>query len=225
MIDNTYNPSIKAYYITGVSTPTDIEFNATDIKVENLGYELTNVAWDFNGDGTFEKVGMQQKYELVEEKRYTFQVRYTFIDKEKDITAIIVEKIIFESVKKDITIILKLTQDSEYAPTIVHVDGSASIPKKGTITKFIYDFGEGKGIIEGDAVQDYSYTFPGEYLITLTVVRDDGIKEQSSRKIILKAISKNIIINTSVSSGMVGKSIDFDTKGTIGQIESYHWDF
>ena len=33
------------------------------------------------------------------------------------------------------------------------------------------------------------------------------------------------LFNTSVYSGMIGKPIDFDTKGTTGQIESYEWDF
>jgi microbial collagenase len=80
----------------------------------------------------------------------------------------------------------------------------------------MYDFGEGKWPIEGDAIQDYRYNFSGEYVITFIVVRDDGTKQQSSRKIILKDAPKRIVINT---------SIDFDTNGTIGQIETYSWDF
>ncbi len=56
-------------------------------------------------------------------------------------------------------------------------------------------------------------------------MRDDGTKEQSTRKIILKDVPKRIVVNTSVSSGTVGKLIDFDTNGTIGQIETYQWDF
>lgn len=144
LIDNAYAPSLKAYRITDIAIPTDIAFDATDVKVENYGYELTNVEWDFNGDGEFEKTGNTSRYELIEEKRYTFQVRYTFTNKEKDITSVSVEKMIFEPAKKDITLSLKLTQDSEYAPATIHVDGSASIPKTGTITKFMYDFGEGR---------------------------------------------------------------------------------
>lgn len=225
LIDDTFSKSLKAYYITDIITPTVLLFDATDLKVENYGYELSNVEWDFDGDGTFEKTGNKAKFELMEEKRYTFQVRYTFMDKDKNITSTMEEKIIFESAKKDIALTVKLSQDSEYAPTIIHVDGSASIPKTGTITKFMYDFGEGKGFIEGDAIQDYRYNFPGEYTITFIVVRDDGTKEQAIRKIILKDSPKRIAINTSVSSGRVGKSIDFDTNGTIGQIETYHWDF
>lgn len=225
LIDGTYTPSLKAYHITDVTIPVVLQFDATDVKVDNYGYDLSKVEWDFNGDGVFEKTGPKITYELIEEKRYTVQVRYTFTDKEKNISSAISEKIIFDSGKKDINLALKLTQDSEYVPATVHVDGSASIPKQGTITKFIYDFGEGRGPVEGDAVQDYRYNFSGEYTITLTVVRDDGTKELFSRKIVLKDIPKRIVINTSVSSGIAGKPIDFDTNGTIGQIEAYHWDF
>ncbi len=74
-------------------------------------------------------------------------------------------------------------------------------------------------------MQNYRYLFPGEYTITFTVVRDDGTKEQSSRKIVLKDAPKRIVVNTSVSSGIAGKPIDFDTIGTVGQVESYSWDF
>lgn len=144
LIDDTYDKSLRAYHITDMAIPMNIRFDATDLKVENYGYGLVNVEWDFNGDGMFEKTGNVIQYELIEEKRYTFQVRYTFTDREKDITSVLTEEMIFESEKKDITLALKLTQDSEYAPTTVHVDGSASIPKTGTITKFMYDFGEGK---------------------------------------------------------------------------------
>ena len=126
----------------GATTPVNILFDATDVQVENYGYKLMSVAWDLDGDGVFEKTGNNLKYELIEEKRYTFQVQYTFTNKEKNITSTLEEKMIFESIKKDVTLTMKLTQDSEYAPTTIHVDGSASIPKSGTIAKFMYDFGE-----------------------------------------------------------------------------------
>lgn len=225
LLDNTYSKSLRAYYITDVVIPMNVQFDATDVKVENYGYELVNVEWDFDGDSVFEKTGTKVRYELIEEKRYTFAVRYTFTDTEKNITSLVEEKIIFEPAKKDIALALSLTQDSEYAPATVHVDGSASIPKTGTITKFMYDFGEGKWPIEGDAIQDYRYNFPGEYTITFTVVRDDGVKEFSTRKIVIKDAPKQIAVNMSVSSGIVGKPIDFDTNGTVGQIETYSWDF
>lgn len=225
LMEKSYNASLKAYYITEVIVPMNIQLDATDVKVENYGYELTGVEWDLDEDGAYEKTGNRIKTELIEMKRYTFSVRYTFTNSEKNITATLSEKVIFEPEKRDIALTLKLTQDSEYAPATIHVDGSASIPKEGKIVKFMYDFGEGRGPIEWDAIQDYRYIFPGEYTITFIVVRDDGTKEQSSRKIILKDIPKRVVINTSVSSGKVGKPIDFDTNGSVGQIEYYSWDF
>ncbi len=216
---------MDAYYIKDLSTPLYVNFDATDVKVDNYGYDLTKVEWDFDGDGVFDKTDTTTKYELIEEKRYTFTVRYTFVDKNKNITSPIQEKIIFEPAKKDISLSLKLTQDSEYAPATIHVDGSASSPKQGTITKFMYDFGEGRGPVEGDAIQDYRYRTPGEYTLTFTVVRDDGTKEQSSRKIVIKDAPKQIMINSSMSSGIVGKPIDFNTERSVGQIEAYYWDF
>lgn len=226
LIDNTYDSSLKAYYITNLITPMTVQFDATDVKVEATGYELDTVNWDMNGDGEFEMSWNRIKYEFKEWKRYDITVHYNFINKVKKITSIMEEKIIFELEKNDkITLSLNLVQDSEYAPTTIHVDGSASVAKEGSITKFMYDFGEGKWFIEGDAIQDYHYNFPWEYTITFVAVRDDGIKSQSLRKIVLKDTPKRILLNTSVSSGIVGKPIDFDTNGTIGQIGSYSWDF
>jgi len=227
LIDDTYNKSLKWYLISNInmSLPTIIRFDATDIKVDGYGYDLKNIEWDFNNDGKFEKLGEKVEYELIEEKRYTVTVRYTFENKEKNDTWVLAEKIILEPKKKSITVSLKVNQDSEYAPARVHVDGSASQPKEGTITKFMYDFWEGRWPVEGDAIQDYQYSFPGEYTITFTVVKSDGTKEQTSRKIVLKDIPKHVVINTSISSPTVWMPMDFDTIGTVWQIESYKWDF
>jgi len=67
-----------------MSIPTIIGLDATDVKVDKYGYELTNVEWDFNNDGKFEKLGNKVDYELIEEKRYTVTVRYMFENKEKN---------------------------------------------------------------------------------------------------------------------------------------------
>jgi hypothetical protein len=145
LIDNTYDKSLKAYYITNLSVPMSVQFDATDVRVENIGYELDTVDWDMNGDGEYEVHGNRVKYEFKEGKRYDIKVRYNFINKVKQTTSIMEEKIIFELENKNkINLSLNLTQDSEYAPTTVHVDGSASTTKEGSITKFMYDFGEGK---------------------------------------------------------------------------------
>lgn len=142
VLDNTYNKPLLAYVIDDLSmdVPTNLTFNATDVKVDNFGYELEKVEWDFDNDGTFEKESLKTQYELIEEKRYTIRVKYTFFNKDKNIRGSLEEKILIEPKKQDINLSMKLTQDSEYAPANIRVDGSASIPKKGSIVKFMYDF-------------------------------------------------------------------------------------
>ncbi|MCK9272854.1 PKD domain-containing protein [Candidatus Gracilibacteria bacterium] len=224
VIDNTYKREIKAYYIE-IGIPAKLTFNANLIAVNDPTYDLKNVEWDFNGDKKFEKIGEVVEKDLIESKKYTITVQYTFESKLKNNTEKLTETIIINGIKKEIDTKLKITSDSSYAPTIVHFDGSASEVREGSIAKYTYDFGDGKPSIDSDAKIDYKYNFPGEFTVKLTVTKDDGTKESLEKKIILKGISKKLIINSSLSSGTVGNSIDFDTVGSTGVIESYSWDF
>jgi PKD repeat protein len=191
--------------------------------VKNDGYSLDSVEWDFGGKE--KKAGALVDYEIISEGRLEVTAKYVFKHSGTDETGEVTEKIVFESRKKDLAAQMSIVQDSSYAPSTIRFDASASSTKNGTITKFIFDFGAGKPAAEGDAVQTYRYDAPGEYTVTLTVVKDDGTKDSVSRKIVIKDLPKSLTINTSVSSGFVGKGIDFDAFGSVGQIDSYSWDF
>jgi PKD repeat protein len=71
----------------------------------------------------------------------------------------------------------------------------------------------------------YRYAIPGEYTVKLTVVKTTGEKESTSRNIIIKEIPRKLELSSSVSKGVTGKTVEFNTVGTVGQIESYSWDF
>ena len=115
-------------------------FDTTDVTVQNPQYALQKVEWSFDGGHTFEKEGGRVDYEIINESRHTVIVRYSFFSQAKKITSVIQEKIMIELKKQDIAAILHVTQDSDYVPVTVHMDGSASQAKEGTIVKFIYDF-------------------------------------------------------------------------------------
>ena len=133
--------------------------------------------------------------------------------------------LIFDGKKRDIVPQLQITPESDYAPTTVKFDASASEVKNGTISKYTYDFGEGKGTVDGDAQMQYQYLLGGEYTVKLTVTKNDGTKETISKKVVLKDSSRSLQINASVASGFTGRSIDFDAAGSNGQISEYYWNF
>lgn len=132
-------------------------------------------------------------------------VKYVFHNSSTDDRGEVNERIIFTGKKSSLVANIVITSpdstdENFYAPTTIKFDGSASRTKEGAITKFIYDFGLGRQPAEGDAVQTIRYENPGEYQVSLTVVKDDGTKDTTTRKIIIKDIPKSLKINTSVSS-------------------------
>jgi hypothetical protein len=66
------------------------------------------------------------KYDFLEEKKYTVVVHYTFGSNEKNDIQTIDETLIFDGKKRDIVPVLDIVPDSEYAPTKVKFDASAS---------------------------------------------------------------------------------------------------
>lgn len=229
LIASAYERNIDAYRVQKFTVPSKLVFDASDVRVKNPGYELENVEWTFGKNG-IKKSGLRVDYELVQDGRFEVFVKYVFHNATEDDRSEANEHIIFDGKKKDLAANIVITSpDSKdenfYAPTTIKFDGSASRTKDGTITKFIYDFGLGRPAAEGDAVQTIRYENPGEYEVSLTVVKDDGSKDTVTRKIIVKDIPKSLRINTSVSSGVVGSGVDFDVSGSSGQIETYSWDF
>jgi serine protease len=76
-----------------------------------------------------------------------------------------------------------IAEGSSYgqAPLTVTIDISASSDADGTITSFIFDFGDGTDPIEGtdlDEQLEHTYVDPGSYAAKLTVL-DNGGKSSS----------------------------------------------
>jgi len=224
IIDNKYMRDLQEYHTT-VNIPSELAFNSNYVKVTDSYYDLTKTEWDFDNNGKFEKTWNEVKYSFLEDKKYTLTVKYTFTSKIKNDTQTVSERIVFEAEKKNIYLKLNIKQESDYAPTIIHFDWSATYAKDWLITKFTYDFWEWKPATDWDAKQDYKYNYPWEYIIVFTATKEDWTKDSVKKKIILKEAWKEVVVNSSVSSWYVDKTIDFDASGTKWQIDSYLWDF
>lgn len=101
-----------------------------------------------NGRAPEIRSGENTVLELTQEGRYEVIGTYTFTRKngstqnmeEKKGT----DRMIFTIAKSDIRPILNIAEHSDYVPVTIEFDASASESKYGEITKFIFDFGEGK---------------------------------------------------------------------------------
>lgn len=142
LLDNTFDSVEGIYVISNFSVPqSGITFNAQSVRVMDPQYELTNVEWDFNEDGKYEKTGkIITGVNFLDEKKYIVVVRYSFASKIKNDSQTLTETIVFDTKKKEIVPHLQVTPDSDYAPTTVKFDASASEVRSGNITKYTYDF-------------------------------------------------------------------------------------
>jgi PKD repeat protein len=221
-----YEPRARTYTIKNVSVPSEFTFDARDMRVTDPLYTLDKAEWDFDNDGNYETITPEAVYSVDTPKRHILTARYTFVSKKKNDTQTIVETMTIDAERKEVYPDFTIKTSSDYVPTIVTVDASASSVQRGKISKFIIDFGQsGREPQEGDAIQNSSFELPGTYDVSVTVIRDDGEKATLTKKLVLKEQDNRIVINTSVSSGKIGHEVDFDTVGTVGQIETYFWKF
>jgi hypothetical protein len=69
--NTSFDSSLRAYYIKDVPVPISLFFDARNINVPDPNYDITNVEWDFDFDGNYEKIGKRVSAEIIDEKRTT----------------------------------------------------------------------------------------------------------------------------------------------------------
>jgi len=62
-------------------------------------------------------------------------------------------------------------------------DASGSSDPDGTIVKYVWDFGDGTTLETSEPTVTHSYSAPGTYTVTLTVVDNDGLKSTMTAEI------------------------------------------
>lgn len=68
---------------------------------------------------------------------------------------------------------LKIAPTSGTAPLAVSLDGRQSFDMDGSLVAYNWSFGDGSPIVNS-STGTYTYTTPGTYRVTLTVVDNDG---------------------------------------------------
>jgi parallel beta-helix repeat protein len=170
-----------------------VVFNATDSQCPNG--TLTNYLWNF-GDGTY---GQDAATLHTYESYGNYTVTLTVIsdtrssnDQHKSVT-------IRESPLANFT-----TEPS--SPPVgqpIILNASASMSLGGTITTYAWDFGDGHLTSTADPVTTHTYTFPGTYNITLTVLDSEDLNSSLSQ-IVPAKVPTFVAISTSPSTAYAG---------------------
>ena len=225
--ESTYDRVLRAYVLRNTIIPPDtLTFDARDVISANPGYTLDTVLWKIsNSKTTEERRGTKINIDFNQALRYTIECVYSFKKTGSEAIEMAQDTVIVDIERKSLTPRMDIHMSSDYVPSLISVDASLSESEKSEIKKFIFDFWEGRPAAEGDSIQEYNYTTPGDKTITLTITDAAGNTESLKRTIVLKDQIKTIDFTPSLNPGITWSPVDFDATGTNGQIEDYIWNF
>ncbi|HAZ28090.1 TPA: hypothetical protein DCY67_05705 [Candidatus Acetothermia bacterium] len=112
------------------------------------------------------------------------------------------------------------------APLAVHFSASRSTDPQGTLTDYLWDFGDGSPIISGREIE-HTFQRAGEYLITLVVVGASGTGRATT---FVRAFNNppQAAFSYQPSDPFEGESVSFDGSASSdpdGDIARFFWDF
>lgn len=221
-----HEKSTREYYLHDLWVPAKIRFDTRLLRTDNPLYTLKEVKWDIGDDGDNDEVGKTLTHEIFSEWNSAIKVTYFFenIRSAKD-NITMEERIYIDSKVKDVLLDLQIDMSSEYVPSLVKFDASLSYVRDDNITKFIYDYGDGK-VEERDAINLWHlYSEAWDYTVTLTIVTENWKRFSLEKKVILKPKPQTVKISTSMKIAPIGQAIDFNSSESEWQIISYFWDF
>ncbi|MEX0766949.1 MAG: PKD domain-containing protein, partial [Microthrixaceae bacterium] len=115
------------------------------------------------------------------------------------------------------------------APATLSFNSSTSVDPDGIIVTKRWDFGDGTAPTT-TANPNHTYSSPGNYVATLTVIDDNGATDVASLNISVLSVNQApvAVANATPSSGKAPLTVNFSSAGSVdsdGTIESYGWDF
>ncbi|MBZ0293710.1 MAG: PKD domain-containing protein [Anaerolineae bacterium] len=206
-------PSISANPTSG-ETPLTVQFDATGSTGQIDAY-----AWDF-GDQVGFANGATTQYTYQNSGNYT--VILTVTGPGGTNTAQITIGASAPPPEAP-TAAINANPTSGEAPLTVQFDATGST---GQIDTYAWDFGDQVGFANGATTQ-YTYPNAGDYTVTLTVTGPGGTNTAQTT---ISASAPppeapTAAISANPTSGETPLTVQFDATGSIGQIDTYTWDF
>ncbi len=224
--DFTYNRELWEYYINNLWIPSDLKIDAKNARLESILYALKKVSWDYDWDWNIDYVWKQWNHKLVKDGTRNIKVIYEFENRKIKWNIITIEENIYiEAVKKEAIVDFSIIKDGSYVPIRVWFDASKSIINNKNISKFVWDYWDGIKEERDAVVPWHMYTKEGNYDIKLTLITEDWLEYDVTKKLILKPTAQTVKIKTSMKEAPTFQEIDFISSDSSGDIVWYFWEF
>lgn len=201
--------------------PLSVEFSAQG-SADSDG-TIVSYRWDFGDGATASTASASHNYSVAG----IYTVTLTVTDNDGAIGKA-QDTITVAAANKLPTAVVNLSPQSGRSPLVVGFSAAGSTDSDGTIVSYGWDFGDG-----GSAVTDtgsHTFTAAGEYLVTLTVVDNDGGIGKAQGTVIVLAPNQapTAVANLSPVTGTAPLVIEFSglpSTDADGTIAGYAWDF
>jgi len=111
----------------------------------------------------------------------------------------------------------------------VTFNASSSMPNGGTITAYVWDFGDGTNVTTDDPIITHIYQQAGDYVVTLNVIDSEGLSNSTSRTLSVSGPSPpEAQFTYTPEPAYVYETITFNASTSLagtGNITEYVWDF
>lgn len=219
--------------ISELTAPVEITFSALNVALalEQADISISNMSWDFDGDGIFETPVIPGEAEVIHlyNQRGTYNVGLEVrVAGEEALREVYNKLIVIE------TAVFDADPATGTAPLEVQFDASTII-SKDNVSSLDWDFdGDGLYDIEGPDNMKPRYTFEqiGTYNVSLRAIDKNNNVENYTRNIEIVPSDQPILsAKIDASPGLVGvipMQVRFDAAQSVslkGTIVKYQWDF
>ncbi len=167
-----------------VERGTQIDFEGEGLDPEDGALSGASLSWSSNLDGPLGN-GSPLRISSLSEGQHT--ITFTAFDAEALFDQDTISLIITPGGPDNLAPTARLTGPATaMAQTEVVLDGSGSTDADGTLTRYVFDFGDGSPLQDGaDTQARHSYALAGSYTVGLTVYDNEGASGETSHALVI----------------------------------------
>lgn len=216
--DNYAAPVARAGSDQTVGIREQVNFDAS-LSTASEGSSLIKFEWDFNEDGVIDSTKQGPSYRFNQNGNYTCKLTVT-----DSIGATSEDRCIIHVMNKiPIALFTFNPENPSIQDTINFTD--QSYDKDGTITAWIWDFGDGTNSTEQNPT--HIFNEKQEWQITLTVTDNEGAKNSTTQTVIMNNLEPEACFECNTTKFEIGTEIQFLDNSTDPEkkVVSWLWDF